>query len=89
VVLAAPCEHDADMPIRDLTCREAELLALMATGRTNRAIGEALCLSERTVESHVRSIYSKLIDQPSDDLDRRVVAVRRYLDAQLDTQLAA
>ena len=71
------------MPICDLTRRETELLALMASGRTNRAIGEALCLSERTVESHVRSIYSKLIDQPSDGLDRRVVVVRRFLDERI------
>lgn len=66
--------------ISDLTRREAELLELMAAGQTNRAIGERLSLSERTVETHVRSIYRKLVDDPSGGLDRRIMAVRCYLD---------
>ena len=70
--------------ITDLTRREAELLALMAEGRSNRAIGRELYLSERTVESHVRSIYRKLVgDDANGTYDRRVVAVRCYLDSRL------
>ena len=69
--------------ITDLTRREAELLALMAEGRSNRAIGRELYLSDRTVESHVRSIYRKLVDDKDGALDRRVVAVRCYLDASV------
>jgi DNA-binding NarL/FixJ family response regulator len=43
-----------------LTARELEVLALVATGRTNRAIGEALFISERTVDRHVSNILAKL-----------------------------
>jgi ATP/maltotriose-dependent transcriptional regulator MalT len=43
-----------------LTSRELEVLALVATGRTNRAIGEALFISERTVDRHVSNILAKL-----------------------------
>ena len=70
--------------VSDLTRREAELLALMAEGRSNRAIGRALFLSERTVESHVRSIYRKLVADDEDGAyDRRVVAVRCYLESRI------
>ncbi len=43
-----------------LTHREAEVLRLLASGRTNRAIGEELVLSERTVERHLSNIFRKL-----------------------------
>jgi DNA-binding CsgD family transcriptional regulator len=47
-----------------LTLREREVLALIATGMTNRAIGDALTISDRTVDRHVSNILSKL-DLPS------------------------
>ena len=49
-----------DDPLAALTPREREILALMAEGRTDRGIREALWLSQKTVESHVRSIFRKL-----------------------------
>jgi len=69
----------ADDPLAELTPREHEILTLMAEGRTDRGIREALWLSQKTVESHVRSIFRKL-DLPSTPNDnRRVHAVLTYL----------
>ena len=64
-----------------LTPREQEVLALMAEGRTNAAIAKRLWLTERTVETHVRSILGKLGLPISGDDHRRVLAVLTYLRA--------
>jgi DNA-binding NarL/FixJ family response regulator len=66
-------------PLDELSGREREILALMAQGRSNQAIGERLFLSERTVESHVGSIFGKLGLQQAADDHRRVRAVLLYL----------
>jgi len=68
--------HD---PIDDLSEREREVLALMAEGRSNRAIAERLVITERTVEKHVRSILAKLRIPESQEHHRRVLAVLVYL----------
>jgi DNA-binding NarL/FixJ family response regulator len=60
--------HD---PIDDLSDREREVLALMAEGRSNRAIAERLVITERTVEKHVRSILAKLRIPESQEDHRR------------------
>lgn len=66
-------------PLAGLTPREREVLALMAEGRTDRGIREALWLSQKTVEAHVRSIFRKL-DLPATPSDnRRVHAVLTFL----------
>lgn len=65
-----------------LTDRETEILALMAEGRSNHAIGEQLSLSPKTVETHVGSIFSKLGLLPDTDDHRRVLAVLKYLRNQ-------
>jgi len=66
-------------PVADLTDREREVLSLMAEGRSNRAIGNGLFLSEKTVEAHVRGIFTKLGLAPAPDENRRVLAVLAYL----------
>jgi DNA-binding NarL/FixJ family response regulator len=66
----------------DLTPRELEVLELMAEGRSNRAIGQRLFISEHTVEKHVQRIFAARQLPPSPDDHRRVLAVVTYLDRQ-------
>ena len=62
-----------------LTPREREVLTLMAEGRSNTGIGRALVLSTGAVEKHVANIFGKLDLPPSENDNRRVLAVLRYL----------
>jgi DNA-binding NarL/FixJ family response regulator len=68
-------------PLQSITPREREVLALMAEGRSNAAIAEALVVTERAVEKHVTSIFSKLDLAPTVEDHRRVLAVLAYLRA--------
>jgi DNA-binding NarL/FixJ family response regulator len=63
-----------------LTDREREVLALMAEGRSNGAVARALHVHDKTVESHVASIFTKLGLLPEPDDHRRVLAVRAWLE---------
>jgi DNA-binding NarL/FixJ family response regulator len=68
------------VPLNQLTPREREVLAHMAQGRSNAAIGSALFITEKAVAKHTNNIFAKLGLQSSDDDNRRVLAVLRYLD---------
>jgi DNA-binding NarL/FixJ family response regulator len=69
----------ASDPLSALTAREREVLGLMAEGRANAGIAQRLWLTEKTVETHVRSILGKLGLQVSEQDNRRVLAVLTYL----------
>ena len=70
-----------DDPVQRLTEREQEVLALMAEGRSNKAIAERLYVTEHTVEKHVKNIFTSLRLPVSADDHRRVLAVVAYLNS--------
>ncbi len=63
----------------DLTPRETDVLSLMAEGRTNASIAEALVVSEGAVEKHIQRIFAKLNLSPGEARHRRITAVLTYL----------
>ena len=67
-----------DSPLKDLTPREREVLAAMASGKSNAAIAEELVLTKRAVEKHVGAIFLKLGLPGEDVVSRRVSAVLLY-----------
>jgi DNA-binding NarL/FixJ family response regulator len=68
-----------DGPLATLSPREREVLGLLAEGRSNRAIGERLQLSQRAVQKHVTAVFAKLGLESDEDDNRRVLAVLAYL----------
>ena len=75
-LLARNTDNDA---VSALSPREREVLGLMAEGRSNAAIGQQLVITERAVAKHTASIFVRLGLQPSEDDNRRVLAVLAYL----------
>jgi DNA-binding NarL/FixJ family response regulator len=73
--------HAREEPIGRLSAREREVLGLMAEGRSNIAIAQRLFVSEKAVSKHTAGIFTKLGLAPSDDDNRRVLAVLAYLNA--------
>ncbi|GAA2650124.1 response regulator transcription factor [Streptomyces lunalinharesii] len=69
-----------DRPMARLTPREVEVMELVAQGRSNAAIAARLVITERAVAKHTSNIFGKLALPPSDDDNRRVLAVLAYLD---------
>ena len=74
--------NSGDNALAALSRREREVLGLMAEGRTNTAIAQRLVITERAVAKHTASIFLRLGLQPSDDDNRRVLAVLAYLAAE-------
>ncbi len=68
-------------PLDGLSARERDVLALMAEGRSNKAIASCLFLTEKTVETHIGSILSKLGLLPEPEVHRRLLAVLAFLRA--------
>jgi len=68
-------------PLARLSARERDVLELMAEGRSNSAIAQRLYVSEKAVSKHSTSIFTKLDLPPSDDDNRRVLAVLAYLNS--------
>ncbi|PRX22982.1 LuxR C-terminal-related transcriptional regulator [Actinoplanes italicus] len=68
-------------PLAVLTAREREVLGEMAQGRSNAAIATKLGITEKAVSKHINNMLTKLDMPPSDDDNRRVLAVLTYLNA--------
>jgi DNA-binding NarL/FixJ family response regulator len=68
--------------LQQLTDREREVLALMAEGRSNAGIASRLCITEGTVEKHIRSILTRMRLPETEDDHRRVLAVLAYLESR-------
>jgi DNA-binding NarL/FixJ family response regulator len=79
--LVAARSRAAESPIERLTPRERQILSEMAQGKNNAAIAATLVLSERAVEKHINSIFSKLNLSEEVDANRRVKAVLLFLSS--------
>ena len=79
VIAALLGRNATDTALATLSPREREVLELMAEGRSNAAIAQRLLITERAVAKHTASIFLRLGLQPSDDDNRRVLAVLAYL----------
>jgi DNA-binding NarL/FixJ family response regulator len=77
-LLGRPRAHG---PLDELTTRERQVLELMAEGRSNQGIADALGLNPKTVEGHINGVFLKLDLEPAPEDHRRVLAVLTYLRA--------
>jgi DNA-binding NarL/FixJ family response regulator len=68
-----------DGSLRSLSPREREVLELVAEGRSNKAIGERLSITQAAVQKHVSMIFNKLGLPAGADDDRRILAVLAYV----------
>ncbi len=84
VIAALLARNDRVEPLAELTPREREVLELMAEGLSNAAIATRLVVTERAIAKHTSNIFAKLGMPPSDDHNRRVLAVLAYLDRVAD-----
>jgi DNA-binding NarL/FixJ family response regulator len=78
-VLVAASSRAHRSPLADLTQREREVLAEIAQGKSNNAIGESLVLTKRSVEKHINSIFLKLNLSDAETVSKRVKAALLYL----------
>jgi DNA-binding NarL/FixJ family response regulator len=77
--LIAERARSSSSPLDDLTAREHEVLAEVATGKSNAAIASSLFLTKRAVEKHINAIFMKLNLRETADTSRRVKATLMYL----------
>ena len=83
-VLVASRARASHSALSELTPREREVLAQLATGKGNTAIAESLVLTKRAIEKHINSIFMKLGFGASDDVSKRVTATLMFL-AEVDS----
>jgi DNA-binding NarL/FixJ family response regulator len=81
-VLVASSGRTRSSPLATLTARELEVLDQIAQGKSNAAVAQALFLSERAIEKHINTLFSKLGLNPEPDVNRRVKAVLMHLSAR-------
>ena len=74
--------RERDEPLGELTPKEREVLAMMAEGLSNAAIAGRLFVTDKAIGKHTNNIFAKLGLPPSDDHNRRVMAVLAYLEAE-------
>ena len=77
--LIAQRGRSSGSPLDELTLREREVLAEVATGKSNAAIATSLFLTKRAVEKHINAIFMKLNLRDTEDTSRRVKATLIYL----------
>jgi DNA-binding NarL/FixJ family response regulator len=80
-LIAARAQRE-DSPLRELTERERQILAMIAEGRSNAAIADELVVTKRAVERHINAIFLKLRLREDEDVSRRVKAALLYLADQ-------
>jgi DNA-binding NarL/FixJ family response regulator len=80
-LIAARSQASAS-PLDELTAREREVLAEVATGKSNAAIASSLFLTKRAVEKHINAIFMKLDLRETNDTSRRVKATLMFLANQ-------
>jgi DNA-binding NarL/FixJ family response regulator len=80
--------HVEQSPLAALTAREREVLAEIATGKSNAVIADTLILTQRAVEKHINSIFLKLDLAFAEDASKRVKATLLFL-ADTDSSVAA
>lgn len=85
VVASMLTRVDRERPVRLLTPRERDVLALMAEGRSNAAIAAALFVSEKAIGKHTNAIFTKLDLPVAADDNRRVLAVLAWLQGRPGT----
>jgi DNA-binding NarL/FixJ family response regulator len=82
VVAQLLTRHRRDGRLAALTPRERQVLALMAEGGSNSAIAHHLVVTDKAVVKHTSNIFAKLGLPPSEDQNRRVLAILAHLDAE-------
>jgi DNA-binding NarL/FixJ family response regulator len=83
VVSGLLADPEKDGPLRSLSPRERDVLELVAEGRSNKAIGERLDITQGAVQKHVSTIFNKLHLPAGSDDDRRILAVLAYVRPEL------